>query len=162
MSTSCNSKLCHTNNNKKMKCKTIHKNLIFFLDEDLPKREMEQIRIHLSECKKCAAFSEDLKKTLQIINKENSVETNPFFYTRLKTRLEKHPEPAQALQEKPVWIKIVQPVFFSVLLISGIYFGFKIGTPSHIKTASANYTTEEILPYLNEMQSEPLEEFLME
>lgn len=145
-----------------MKCRTIHKNLIFFLEGDLPQKETEQIKVHLSGCEQCAAFAEDMKKTLGIIEKEKAIETNPFFYTRLKAKLESQTQAEKVRFWKPVLVKVVQPVFFSVLLIAGIYTGFKIGTPVRVNTAFANYTTEEIVPYLNEMQSEPIEEFLME
>lgn len=145
-----------------MKCRTIHKNLIFFLEGDLPEKETEQIKVHLSGCKQCAAFAEDMKKTLGIIEKEKAIETNPFFYTRLKAKLESPAEAEKVPLWKPVLVKVVQPVFFSVLLMAGIYTGFKIGTPLRVNTAAANYPTEEILPYLNEMKSEPIEEFLME
>jgi predicted anti-sigma-YlaC factor YlaD len=145
-----------------MKCKTIHKNLIFFLEGDLPENKTGQIQAHLSGCKNCAAFAEDMKKTLGIIEKEKSVKTNPFFYTRLKARLESQAKPEKIPFWKPALVKVVQPVFFSVLLIAGIYTGFKVGTPVRVNTVSANYTTEELIPYLNEMRSEPIEKFLME
>lgn len=145
-----------------MKCKTIHKKLIFFLEEDLQEKEMEQIKVHLSACKKCAVFTEELRKTLGIIEDEKSVEINPFFYTRLRARLESQTEPEKVPIWKPALVRVIQPVFFSLLLIAGIYTGFRIGTPAPLNTASANYTTEEIFPYLNEMQSEPIEDFLME
>ena len=145
-----------------MKCKTIHKNLIFLLDGDLPEKEMEQINTHLPGCEECSAFAEDLRKTLGIIEEEKTVESNPFLYTRLKARMESQAELEKIPFWKPVLVKVVQPVFFSLLLIAGVYIGYKIGTPAHTNMASANYTTADIFPYLNEMQSEPLEEFLME
>ncbi|QGY44392.1 hypothetical protein GM418_12205 [Maribellus comscasis] len=145
-----------------MKCKTIHKNLVFFLEGDLPEIKKKQIEAHISNCDDCSAFAQDLKKTLGIIEKEKTTEINPFFYTRLKARLESQAEPAKIPFWKPVLAKVVQPVFFSILLIAGIYTGFKIATPVQVNTASVHYTSEEIFPYLNEMQSEPIEEFLME
>ncbi len=153
---------CHINNEQKMECKTIHKKLIFFLEGDLPEREAELMKVHLSGCKDCAAFAEELRKTLGIIEEEKSAEINPFFYTRLKARLEAQTEPAIIPFWKPVLIRVVQPVVFSILLIAGIYSGYKIGAPAQVNTAYANYSSEEIIPYLNEMQSEPIEEFLME
>lgn len=162
LSASYNSNLCPINNEQIMKCKTIHRNLIFFLEGNLPEKEKKQIEAHISSCENCSAFAEDLKKTLGIIEKEKTTETNPFFYTRLKARLESQAEPLKVPFWKPVLIKVVQPVFFSILLIAGIYTGFKIGAPARTNLVSAGYTTEEIFPYLNEMQSEPIEDFLME
>jgi hypothetical protein len=123
---------------------------------------MDQISVHLAKCKECAAFAEDLKKTFGTIEKEKSSSINPFFYTRLKTRLDSQKNLRNFPVWKPILVKAIQPAFFSILLIIGIYAGFKIGTPYRVNLASADYTTEEIFPYLNEMQSEPIEEFLME
>ena len=145
-----------------MKCKTIHKNLIFFLEGELPEKTTEQINTHLSECGECAAFAEDLKKTMGIIEKEKTTNINPFFYTRLKSKLESQEIPGSVPFWQPVLVKVIQPVFFSLLLVAGVYAGFRIGTPPSGNLVSADYTTHEVLPYLNEMQSEPIEGFLME
>jgi hypothetical protein len=37
-----------------MKCKTLHKKLIFFLEGDLPEKEAQEIKIHLNECESIA------------------------------------------------------------------------------------------------------------
>ncbi len=145
-----------------MKCKAIHKKLIFFIEGELPQEEMKQIENHLVGCKECAAFADDMKKTLGTIENERITETNPFFYTRVKARLEAQSRQAQ----KPIWetvkAKVLQPAFFTILLIAGIYAGFKIGMPGNFNTVSANYSSENIFPYLDEMESESIEQFLME
>src|SRR5690554_3937691 len=114
-----------------MKCKTLHKKLIFFLEGDLPEKEAREIKLHLNECADCAAFAEDMKKTLDIIQAEKSPEVNPFFYTRLKARME-----SEEVREKqqigfPVWERILQPALFSLLLLAGVYTGIKIGQPAN-------------------------------
>lgn len=145
-----------------MKCSTLHKNIIFFLEGELPAKEMEQMQTHLATCPNCKAFAEDLKKTLGIITEEKSPRVNPFFYTRLKARMESESEKETVSFWQPVLVKVVQPAFFTILLLAGIYGGFKIATPVQTNMASTVYADNEIIPYLNEMQSEPLEDFLME
>ncbi len=144
-----------------MKCKALHKKLIFHLEGDLPEKEMEQVRTHLSECSKCAHFAGEMRKTLAVLEAEKSPEVNPFFYTRLKARLENEQQEINAPEKRPVLVKVLQPVFFSVLLLFGIYSGFKIA-----QTASEQYAggelQEEVIPYLDEMEAEPIETFLME
>ncbi|HDR52047.1 MAG TPA: zf-HC2 domain-containing protein [Mariniphaga anaerophila] len=145
-----------------MKCKTLHKKLIFFLEDDLPENEAIEMKAHLAECESCAAFAEDMQKTLGIIQIEKSPEVNPFFYTRLKARMEN-----EKVQEKqrvgfPVWEKVLQPAFFSLLLLAGIYTGIKIGQPATAKTSHSIFAETELVPFLNEMQTEPIETFLME
>ena len=145
-----------------MKCNTIHKKLIFYFDSELPPQEMEEIKTHLPECKECAAFAEELKKTLAIIPVEKTIESNPFFYTRLKAKLEAEESVEKTPAWRPAWVKILQPALFSIILIVGVYFGSKIGKPAPLNMAVATYYDEGSIPYLNEMNNEPIEAFLME
>ena len=144
-----------------MKCKAIHKKLIFYLDGELPQEEMEQVRQHILTCQLCAAFAGEMEKTMGIIEQEKVTEENPFFYTRIKARLVNEREELDELEKRPVWLKVLQPAFFSVILLFGIYGGFKIAQPQKIHLAN-NELQEEVIPYLNEMETEPLETFLME
>ena len=145
-----------------MKCKTLHKKLIFFLEGDLPAKEMVQIQIHLAECNTCAAFAEDMKKTLGVLETEKSPVVNPFFYTRLKAKLENQESEELQAFRRPALVKVLQPVMFSILLIAGVYSGIRIGQPSPVKVYSTNIFEQEAIPYLNEMEAESIETFLME
>ncbi|HSO89052.1 MAG TPA: zf-HC2 domain-containing protein, partial [Draconibacterium sp.] len=60
-----------------MKCKSLHTKIIFYLDGELPAAEMEQMRIHLSECSDCAAFAAEMEKTFAVLAAEKSPEVNP-------------------------------------------------------------------------------------
>jgi hypothetical protein len=60
-----------------------------------------------------------------------------------------------------VFTKILQPAFFTILLVAGIYSGIKIGQPA-IKMDSESYASQEVIPYLNEMEGETIEAFLMD
>ena len=62
----------------------------------------------------------------------------------------------------PVWEKVLQPALFSVLLLAGVYTGFKIGGIANAEQSTQVYAETELVPFLNEMESEPLETFLME
>lgn len=145
-----------------MKCKTLHKKLIFFLEGDLSEKEAREIKLHLNECADCAAFAEDMQKTLGIIQVEKSPQVNPFFYTRLKARMENK----ETREKQPigfsVWEKVLQPAFFSLLLLAGIYIGIKIGQPANTKSNQSIFAETELIPFLNEMKAEPIENFLME
>ena len=145
-----------------MKCKTLHKNLIFFLEGELPAKEMEQIKVHLIECTHCEAFAEDMKKTLGVLESEKSPEVNPFFYTRLKAKLENQSAAEEKYAVWPAFVRVLQPVAFSILLIIGIYSGIKIGQPSHDKFEIASMINQGEIPFLNEMETESIEAFLME
>lgn len=143
-----------------MQCKTLHKKLIFFIEGELPEKEMNAIQVHLNECEACKAFAADLQKTLGVIENEKQLEVNPFFYTRLKAKLENKQNVRQPFWQ-PALVKVLQPAFFSVLLIFGVYSGIKIAQPIESNVAQ-NQEEIEMIPFLNEMGSEPIEAFLME
>lgn len=145
-----------------MKCKTLHKKLIFFLDGDLPALQMKEIQNHLADCKTCAAFAEDLKKTLDSIEMEKKPEISPYFYTRLKAKLEN-----QAAEQSPAFGRIIlarvlQPAIFSILLIFGIYTGIKVGQPASTKQYTVTLMQNQEILFLNEMVAETIETSLME
>jgi len=142
-----------------MKCKTVHKKIIFYLEGSLPENEMKKVQGHLQECSACLSFAKDLESTLAIIEKERYPEVNPYFYTRVRAGLENR-EPEQ-LQKKPALIRILQPALFAMILLLGIYSGFKIGKVP-FNDSDVQASEMEIVPYLNEMASEPIESFLME
>lgn len=145
-----------------MKCKTLHKKLIFFLEGELPSKEMELVRTHLSECISCASFANEMKATLGILESEKSLAVNPFFYTQLKAKLENRESEQKQFLRRPAIVRILQPAVFSLLLIIGIYAGVKIGQPSSFQRVSTLDTEQDIISYLNEMESETIEGFLME
>ncbi|WP_303920614.1 anti-sigma factor [Draconibacterium sediminis] len=143
-----------------MKCNTVHNKLIFFLEKELPVSEMEQVQKHLGECSECARFATEMKNTLQFLDNDKVNDENPFFYTRVKERLSKQAEEQPAV--RPFLVRILQPVAFSMLLLLGIYGGFKLGQVPKITTADTNMTEQEVIPYWNELEAEPIEAFLME
>lgn len=145
-----------------MKCKTIHSKIIFYFDGDLAPDEMEQIKLHLSQCADCAAFAGELSKSMAILESEKSPKINPFFYTRLKAKLENQQIGQNEIYRRPILLRALQPVFFSILLFVGIYAGIKIGQPSNSSASSAIYAEQDLIPYLDEMKNETIETFLME
>lgn len=153
--------MCQTINRKTMNCKTLHKKLIFFVDEELPSNEMEKVKQHLSECNECALYFEDLKKTLEVISIERSKEKNPFFYTKLKAKMETREMIDTNLYKKPVLVSIIQPALFACILLIGIYAGLKIGQTTS-KQFNTQRESQEFIPYLNDLHSEPIETFLFE
>jgi anti-sigma factor RsiW len=145
-----------------MKCKTLHSKIIFFTDGELPAAEMEQIKIHLSECADCAAFASEMRKTLAVINNEKEPQLNPFFYTRVKARLENQSEQVAVTRKVAVLKRILQPALFSLLLLAGVYTGVKIGQPAKVNSNYPVFAENEVVPYFNEMEAEAIENFLME
>ncbi len=145
-----------------MKCKTIHKKLIFFVEGDLPEHQMQEIKAHLSRCTECAAFAEEMKKTLSVVQLDTPPQVTPFFYTRLKARMEGQEEKQVQDGGFSIRERVMQPALFAILLLTGVFTGIKIGSNAVADKPSADYSQAEVVPYLNEMKAEPLESFLME
>ncbi len=143
-----------------MKCNKVHSKLIFFLEKELPVSEMEQVRKHLDECSECALFAAEMENTLRILESDKVTDENPFFFTRVKARLEKQSQEVPVA--RPVLVRILQPVAFSIILLLGIYGGFKLGQAPKMTTADSNLSEQEMVPYWNELDAEPIESFLME
>ena len=110
-----------------MKCKKIHNKLIFFIEGDLPENEMAAVSAHLEVCSSCREFVEEMKKTLGIINLEKQVQVSPYFYTRVKARMEGQQESSPESTGLSLWERVLQPAFFTVLLLAGIYAGILTG-----------------------------------
>ena len=122
-----------------MKCRTLHKKLIFFIENELPPKEMHEVENHLNKCPDCLAFAEEIKKTLAIVHLEKAVEVSPFFYTRLKARMLKQEEMTLQKKQFPLWENILQPAMFTVLLVGGIYTGIKIGKLAETNMPTSGY-----------------------
>ncbi len=145
-----------------MKCKTIHKKLIFFLEGDLPEAEMQKIKAHITGCADCEAFVREMKKTLAVVQMETPAQVTPWFYTRLKARMEKQEEAERQHAGFSIWEKVLQPVLFTIMLLAGVYTGIEIGKEATTGIPATDYANTEVVPYFNELKAEPLESFLME
>jgi anti-sigma factor RsiW len=139
-----------------MKCKKIHSKLIFFVEGELNENEMKEVALHLLECKECAAFVETMTKVLNRAGQERPAGEDPYFFTRLKARMEKQDEIAAPYN---LWRKVLQPVFFSFIVFAGMYAGIYLGKLSFTGT---DESVNDVFLFLNEMKEEPLENFLME
>lgn len=138
-----------------MKHKSIHNDLIFYLEGELSASREQEIKEHLANCAECNAFVEVLKTSFSIIEKEKKPKLNPFFYQAIKAKIDnrKSDEKSFSLQ------RILQPVLFTTLLIVGIGFGLMMGakiTGSEPNTSSANE-----MYYFNELESEPIESYFL-
>jgi anti-sigma factor RsiW len=139
-----------------MKHKSIHKDLIFYLDNELSVEKRTAVEKHLEECADCRGFLAFLKEGIQIIDKEKNPEVSPFFYTRLSARLEEKPEN----QAQPQWVRLAQPAFFSLVLLAGIYGGLKLG--SNASSPKGNQPATNSVQMLNDFADEPIESFLLD
>lgn len=150
-----NLKCVITAKSQKMKHKSIHNDLIFYLEGELSSDRNQEISEHLATCSECRQFAEVLKASFSIIEKEKSQEQNPFFYQALKAKIENRKQPEKIVGFQ----RILQPVLFSVLIIAGISFGILMGAKITNTDYSSGSSNE--MYYFNEMGSEPIESYFL-
>lgn len=144
-----------------MNCKNIHKAMVPYIENELDKNLRGEFEEHIKSCDDCRLFLEEFQKTFSIIETEKVTETNPFFYTALKAKMENRATKTTGVFNF-LLSKYLQPALFSVLLIAGIYFGLNIGEKSYYSSVTRGDEMQELSMYLNEMSSEPIETFLMD
>lgn len=140
----------------KMNHKSIHKDLIFYLDNELSVEKRTAVEKHLEECADCRSFLVFLQDSLDVIKRETNQEVSPFFYTRLSARLEEK----SGHQVQSQWVRLAQPAFFSLLLVIGIYGGLKLG--SNASSPKVNQQATSSVQMLNDFAVEPIESFLLD
>ncbi len=139
----------------KMKNECIHNDLIFYIDNELSVEKRTAVEKHLEECDDCRSFLAFLQDGMQVIEKEKDPQVSPFFYIRLSARLEEKPE----YQVQSQWVRLVQPAFFSLLLVAGIYGGLKLGSDASSPKSTQHATIG--IQILNDFEAEPVESFLL-
>ncbi len=106
-----------------MKCRRCSKDLTAYLEGSLGTEARARVEQHLAGCEECRRFADILRESFFLAAEEYRVEPAPFFYTRVKARLEKVAETTSPSAWRAVW----QPAFFSLLLLLGIYGGIEDG-----------------------------------
>lgn len=140
----------------KMKHESIHKDLIFYIDNELSVEKRTVIENHLEDCADCRSFLVFLKEEMQVIEKEKNPEASPYFYTRLSARLDVQPP----FKLPGLWVRIAQPAFFSMMLIAGIYGGLRLG--SNASSERINQEPTNTIQLMNDFEAEPIESFLLD
>ncbi|MBZ5498209.1 MAG: zf-HC2 domain-containing protein [Acidobacteriia bacterium] len=72
-----------------MKCSTVRSWLFRLMDDELPPQEREQLHAHLTGCLSCTREWKLLTLPRRIGRSIPALEPSPFFYARLKARLER-------------------------------------------------------------------------
>ena len=144
-----------------MNCKEVNKNLIFYVEGELqPEKEME-LQEHLKDCHDCNILFLNLKETMATIAQEKSILPNPFLYTRLQEKISNLEESRKIFVFKPEFIKILQSVTLSLLLVLGVVFGISMGNSIQYQTPGQSMVYQSDEFYLNDLQQETIESFLL-
>ncbi|MFQ5630718.1 MAG: hypothetical protein ACE5I1_18255 [bacterium] len=91
------------------------------------------------------AVENELQKTLQALDYFEKVKASPFFYTRLRQRLDAIGASNQTAAQKTVFAGVFHPVLVPILLAAsvllGIFVGYKPDSVSHTENLDAFATT---------------------
>jgi len=148
-----------------MKCKTVHIRLLDYSEGALPKGEREQVSRHLDQCETCRQLYHKIQASWQSAREER-IAYQPFFYTRVRQRMENQSHPGVSHVRQLVRATL-QPVLFFVVLGLGITIGIQLGQGiGPQQTAQAEGQSNEYLEayaenqYWNGFQLETLEQEL--
>lgn len=142
-----------------MNCKNINKKIIFYLDKNLNKEEYDAVKTHLDGCASCKALTGKLKDALMQIELEKDVRPDPYFYTRLQTRIN-----SENQAQSSVFSKIFQPAMAMLLILVAILSGIVLGNRyftsgnDQLQITENQYYTEDY--YLDEYSYEGIQYYL--
>lgn len=109
-----------------MKCKQIHKQLIFYIDGELTPEMTKNIQAHLNECAECQKIYQKMKRAWGE-QAAAPIPYQPFFYTRVKQGLKNDMDRNKRFSLQKYKRIILQPAIYFVVLGLGIYLGIQLG-----------------------------------
>jgi hypothetical protein len=102
-----------------MDCNKIYQNIIFYLDNELSEDGRIEFEAHLHDCPQCRNLYENVASTKKLITVENKIEVNPFFYYKLKTRLDTKEESSVI----NIFATVLKPLAIAASIALGIIIG---------------------------------------
>ncbi len=144
-----------------MNCKTVKESIIFFIGNDLGKKECSEVEKHLDSCRQCSHLYNEIQQTLGIIEEEKIPETNPFFFTRLEARIE---NPQENFNRRPIFVRSLQAAMAGILLAVAVYSGILLGNKyihedfQQTELTEDQYYSQEY--FLDEYSYESIENYL--
>lgn len=109
-----------------MKCKSISKKLIFLAEKSLPIAEETIIFQHLKDCVACKEQYDKLIAVEQLIHEKKLLDVSPYFYSKLKTRLESA-ETNEIPAIQPAFIRVAHGSFMVLIIAIAITMGIILG-----------------------------------
>ena len=127
-----------------MDCNKILNNILFFLDHELIEAERIEFESHLDECPECKVLYDNVASTYNIILAENQVDVSPFFYHKLKTKLETKEE-SRVIN---IFTAVLKPIAIAASIALGIIIGNGELDLLNIPDNEIELATEDFTPVL--------------
>lgn len=106
-----------------MKCKSIDKKLVLYLEGGLSDAEHQIVSQHIALCADCAAKVNYLRTSFQWLETVKATEVKPFLFTRIQARMESRNQTVRRWTLAPL---AVASVLFVGLLIGSVAGRFTI------------------------------------
>jgi predicted anti-sigma-YlaC factor YlaD len=139
-----------------MKYHKPHKDIMNYAEGLLSQGEILAVEKHLGECETCSSFYNEVKAVLGVIEAEKAVDENPFFFTRVETRM-LQPDRVPAFAIRRLVPTIVALLFFA----GGVYAGINIGRLYENGGKSNEMLVFEAKRYIDDLSQEPIESFII-
>lgn len=134
-----------------MKCETIEKKLVFFIENKLEENEAQLVANHLNVCASCASKAEYLQTFWNDLEAEKNVQTKPFLYTRILVRMN------QRAETKIRWI--IAPASLAAVLVLGLLVGNWFAQTTANVPPTPEWTVAQLF---DDTQLETIESILIE
>ena len=125
-----------------MECQEITKNLFGIVENTLPQSVRDEIENHLHSCQDCRAILSEFRQTIGLIEKEASVEPNPFTGTRILQHVESALFSEYHRRQRSLY-RVLQPALLAFSLLLAVLIGFAIGKRG-MNDFQANSARQEI------------------
>lgn len=103
-----------------MQCEKNDLDLIGLIDGELPQIEQDNIEQHLQSCEACREKYDRLLQILNVIENEQEMSINPFFYAKVAHRLKLE----QTKSVQFLWLpRLLKPLGIAASILIGVYFG---------------------------------------
>lgn len=108
-----------------MNCGLVQKNLLEFIEGSLADNVGFEVKNHIDSCELCSGLYRNVKETYTAFEKEPLPILDPFFSTRVLSKL--HNIEVIETNTTHKLIRILQPIAASVLLLIGVSAGIYLG-----------------------------------
>jgi anti-sigma factor RsiW len=140
-----------------MKCKKPDIDLFSFAEGLLPKEESAAIERHLEGCESCRRVLEEVKGVLAVIGGQKRVEENPFFFTRVESRMLR-----PVTQPLFTFGRLVPTMVAVLFFAGGVFAGINFGKLYSSGSNSSKALVYETKQFLDDFTQEPIESYIID
>lgn len=131
-----------------MNCKDVKYKMVEYLNGELSSDKSIQFKDHLKMCPECNLVFEKTLNTLGELKPSERIPEQPFYFTRLKQRMENKNEQQESIIHQVLTRKLIQPLVYLASIIIAVYIGILIGSGT-TNTTQYSETTQKDTSFVN-------------